>query len=133
MKLQTVFILFALTVLLYAGVGKGVSNNVVLSVKSSNAKPTNYSLEQNYPNPFNPSTIISYTLPEESFVTLKVFDILGNSIVTLINKNQAANNYKINFDAATLSNGIYFYKLTATSYTNPNNKFASIKKMLLLK
>jgi len=88
--------------------------------------PTKYVLEQNYPNPFNPSTVISYSIPTASNVSVKVFDVLGNLITTLVNQNQEAGNYKIYFNAGELSNGIYFYKIQAGS-------FIDIKKMLLLK
>jgi len=88
--------------------------------------PTEYVLAQNYPNPFNPSTVISYSIPTTSNVSLKVFDVLGNLITTLVNQNQEAGNYKINFNARELSNGVYFYKIRASG-------FIAIKKMLLLK
>ncbi len=88
--------------------------------------PTKYVLEQNYPNPFNPSTVISYSIPTASNVSVKVFDVLGNLITTLVNQNQEAGNYKINFNAGELSNGIYFYKIQA-------GIFIAVKKMLLLK
>ncbi len=86
----------------------------------------NYVLEQNYPNPFNPTTVISYSIPIASFVSVKIFDVLGNTIATLVSKNQEVGSYKVNFNATELSNGIYFYKIRA-------GKFTSIKKMLLLK
>lgn len=83
-------------------------------------------LQQNYPNPFNPTTVISYSIPTSSFVSVKVFDVLGNTIATLVNKKQVMGSYKVNFNAKKLSNGIYFYKISA-------DKFISVKKMLLLK
>ena len=85
-----------------------------------------YVLKQNYPNPFNPTTVISYSIPKASYVSVKVFDVLGNTITTLVNESQEAGNYKINFNATELSNGIYFCKISA-------NNFTSVKKMLLLK
>jgi hypothetical protein len=88
--------------------------------------PTEYVLEQNYPNPFNPSTVISYSIPTASNVSVKVFDVLGNLIASLVNQNQEAGNYKINFNAGELSNGMYLYKIQAGS-------FIAIKKMLLIK
>jgi len=88
--------------------------------------PTKYVLEQNYPNPFNPTTVISYSIPTASNVSVKVFDVLGNLITTLVNQNQEAGNYKINFNSGGLSNGVYFYKIQAGS-------FIAINKMLLLK
>ena len=88
--------------------------------------PTKYSLEQNYPNPFNPSTLIRYKLPIDGQVSLKIYDVLGNEIETLVNKQQTAGNYEVNFDASLLSNGIYFYQLTT-------NGFSKTLKMILLK
>ena len=95
-------------------------------IKINLTSPDDYSLEQNYPNPFNPSTVIRYNLPEESNVSLKVFDVLGNEIETLINKPQTAGSYEINFNASKLSNGIYFYQLTS-------NGFSKTLKMIVLK
>src|ERR1035437_1745521 len=85
-----------------------------------------YDLAQNYPNPFNPSTLITYSIPKSSNVMVKVYNVLGKLITTLVNENQEAGIYKINFDARGLSNGVYFYKIQAGSHT-------SVKKMLLLK
>ena len=85
-----------------------------------------YDLAQNYPNPFNPSTLITYSIPKSSNVMVKVYNVLGKLITTLVNENQEAGIYKINFGANGLSNGVYFYKIQAGSYT-------SVKKMLLLK
>jgi hypothetical protein len=88
--------------------------------------PTEFILEQNYPNPFNPSTTISFSVPEIEFVTLKVYDVLGNEIATLINEEKSAGSYEILFDATDLSSGIYFYRLQAGS-------FVETKKMVLMK
>ena len=85
-----------------------------------------YVLAQNYQNPFNPTTVISYSIPNASHVSIKVFDVLGNTIATLIDKNQEIGSYKVSFDATKLSNGVYFYKINA-------GQFTSTKKMLLLK
>lgn len=85
-----------------------------------------YFLSQNYPNPFNPSTIISYSVPKSSIVTIKVFDILGREVSTLVNEMKLPGNYKETFNAGKLASGVYFYQLKANGYT-------LIKKMLLLK
>ena len=87
---------------------------------------TSFSLEQNYPNPFNPSTVIAYQLPVTGFVRLKVFDVLGNEVAVLVNENKPAGSYEVNFDAGSLSSGVYIYKLQA-------GDFVSVKKMLLTK
>jgi predicted acyl esterase len=90
--------------------------------------PLEYKLGQNYPNPFNPSTTIEYSVPRNSFVTLKVYDITGKEVATLVNTETSAGNYSLNFNADVyhLSSGIYFYKLTA------GNEVA-VKKLLLIK
>ncbi len=85
-----------------------------------------FSLDQNYPNPFNPNTVISYQLPVSSNVTLKVYDVLGNEITTLVDEFKPAGIYKINYDASVHSSGIYFYQLKSGSYLET-------KKMTLMK
>ncbi len=85
-----------------------------------------FSLSQNFPNPFNPSTVISYQLPISGKVSIKVYDILGREIVTLINEEKPAGNYKVEFDGTALPSGIYFYRLQA-------GEFVEAKKMILLK
>jgi hypothetical protein len=89
-------------------------------------QPTEYSLEQNYPNPFNPTTTISYSIKEKGLVTLKVFDILGNELKTLVNEEKEVGSYNIEFYAASFASGIYFYSLQS-------GEFLSTKKMILLK
>ena len=91
---------------------------------------TEFRLDQNYPNPFNPSTVIGYRLPVTSNVTLKVYDILGNEIATLVNEEKPAGEYEVEFQSTVssrqLTSGIYFYQLKAGS-------FIQSKKMILLK
>ena len=88
--------------------------------------PREFRVYDNYPNPFNPATTIQYDIPKNALVQVKVFDILGREVATLVNKKQAAGTYSINFDASNLANGIYIYKITADNYS-------SVKKMMLLK
>ena len=91
-----------------------------------NLLPTEYALEQNFPNPFNPSTTIKYQLPKDGLVTLKIYDILGREVATLVNEEKIAGKYQVNFNASSLASGVYIYKLQA-------GDFVSSKKMLLLK
>jgi len=88
--------------------------------------PFEYRLYQNYPNPFNNSTKITYQIPRDEFVTLKVYDILGHEIATLVNEDKAPGSYSVTLNAANLPSGIYFYKLTA-------GRFSKTKKLILLK
>lgn len=88
--------------------------------------PTVYNLFNNYPNPFNPSTKIKFALPSKDFVSLTVYDITGKLVSTLVNSSMEAGNYNVEFNAASLSSGIYFYKLETTGYSN-------VKKMILIK
>ena len=90
------------------------------------AEPEEYKLYQNYPNPFNPTTTIQFTLPQSDNVILKVYNILGQEVATLINKNMKAGIHKVSFNASSLSSGIYIYKLQAGSFT-------SAGKMIVLK
>lgn len=96
------------------------------SVEKSGQIPTEFNLDQNYPNPFNPTTTISYSVPENSFVQLRVYDLLGNVITTLVRENQNAGIYKITFDGSNLTSGSYFYQLITPKYT-------STKKLMLVK
>ena len=86
-------------------------------VQNTNMIPENFALSQNYPNPFNPSTTIKYQLPQMSYVTLRVYDILGREVTTLVNETKQTGYYSVEFNAASLSSGIYFYKITAGSLT----------------
>lgn len=85
-----------------------------------------FSLEQNYPNPFNPTTNIEYSIPKQAHVTLKVYDVLGNEVATLVNRELSAGVYNSKFDGSKLSSGIYFYTLSA-------DNFIETKKLLLVK
>ena len=100
--------------------------NYATDVNDEKGLPTDYSISQNYPNPFNPSTIISYSLPKEEMVTIRVYDILGQVVKTLVNQNQSAGTHTISFKANQLTSGIYFYSIQA-------GNFNKVKKMMLLK
>ena len=88
--------------------------------------PESYALLENYPNPFNPYTIIEYQIPKKSFVTLKVYDVLGNEVATLVDEEKAAGNYELTLNAEKLSSGVYFYQLRADS-------FVKTRKMVLMR
>ena len=97
------------------------------SVKDGkSAIPTSFSLSQNYPNPFNPTTTISFALPSRSFVSLKVFDVLGRELSTVVSGELQAGTYNRQWSAENMSSGVYFYRIQSGS-------FAAVKKMLLLK
>ncbi|MCX6122882.1 MAG: T9SS type A sorting domain-containing protein [Ignavibacteriales bacterium] len=95
-------------------------------VQHMSSKPEDFALFQNYPNPFNPSTMIKYQLPQMSNVTLLVYDILGREVTTLVHETKKAGYYSVEFNAASLPSGIYFYKLTA-------GKSAQTKQMILVR
>ncbi|MGE5352175.1 MAG: right-handed parallel beta-helix repeat-containing protein [Acidobacteriota bacterium] len=95
-------------------------------ISEGNTKPGSYALNQNYPNPFNPVTTISYSVPKESFVELKVFDMLGREVALLVNKEQRAGNYTVHFDGSFLTSGIYIYTIRSGNFTDS-------KKLMILK
>ncbi|MEO8398818.1 MAG: T9SS type A sorting domain-containing protein, partial [Ignavibacteriaceae bacterium] len=106
-----------------------IQKNVV-AVKDEKNYPINFELSQNFPNPFNPSTIIKYQIPQNSLVTLKIYDAVGKEVATLINQKQSSGTYQVKFDAAStgklLASGVYFYRIQAGDFT-------STKKFILLK
>ena len=97
----------------------------VTSVEQSAGFPDNYYLAQNYPNPFNPSTVISWQSPESGWQTLKVYDLLGREVATLVDEYKPAGRYEVEFDATGLTSGVYFYTIKA-------GNFNKVKKMILL-
>ena len=96
------------------------------SLSSGNQIPKNYELAQNYPNPFNPVTKISFALPTQGFVSLKIYDITGREIKTLVNEIKQAGYYTVNFNSSNLSSGVYFYRIQS-------GDFVQTKRMVLLK
>ena len=87
---------------------------------------TEFELHQNYPNPFNPVTVISYSLPQSGIVNLKVYDLLGKKVAALVQDYQPAGKYKVEFNASSLSGGIYYYEIITS-------EFRQTKKMILMK
>ena len=112
---------------------KWIGFSTETAVNDGMVTPINYGLSQNFPNPFNPSTTIKYSLPKASFVTLKVYDLLGREIATLVNEEKPAGNFEINFDAYNLSSGVYFYKINAEPVGKRAGSFIKTKKLLLMK
>jgi len=97
----------------------GIQNNLI-------GVPSDFMLDQNYPNPFNPSTKISYGIPKESFVSIKIYDILGKQIMSLVNENKRPGYYDVNFNGSNFASGMYFYKIEAGS-------FVQTRRMILVK
>lgn len=95
-------------------------------IEIGNLRPSTFDLRQNFPNPFNPSTVISYQIPRDGYVTLKVYDMIGNEVATLVNGVQNSGTYEVTFDASGLTSGVYMYELQA-------DNFVSVKKLLLMK
>ena len=101
-------------------------DSITTDVSNVFVVPQKYSLYQSYPNPFNPSTTIKYSVPKQSDVTIKVYDVMGSEVATLVNEEKEIGVYKINFNGSNLANGIYFYQIQAGEYIQA-------KKMILLK
>lgn len=121
----------------------GLSANV-FNPGDKNSKPTGtsiekpemfytYRLNQNYPNPFNPNTQISYQLQDESLVSIKIYDLLGKELKTLVNQVQTKGNYEVYFNAFNFASGVYLYKLEAKPLNDEKRPFIEIKKMILSK
>jgi hypothetical protein len=106
------------TVVGFGTVTSNEENNTVV--------PVEYGLQQNYPNPFNPSTNIQFSIPEQQLVQLKVYNVIGQEVATLVNDVMNRGNYSVTFDAVNYSSGVYFYKLET-------GKFSEVKKMILTK
>lgn len=98
------------------------SNEINVDVNA----PAQYSLDQNYPNPFNPSTLIKYSVAQDGFVNVSIFNLLGEKVATLVNSNMKAGSYELNFNASQLSSGVYFYSIEA-------GDFKAVRKMMLMK
>ena len=99
----------------------------IAGLNSGNRLPANFILSQNYPNPFNPTTTIDYSVPKSSMVTIKVYDVLGKEVATLVNQNKSAGNYSVQFNASSkFASGVYLYRMQARS-------FVQTKKLILMK
>jgi len=102
------------------------SEGLLTIINIENTFPNSFVLSQNYPNPFNPSTKISYSVPKTSFVAIKVYDVLGKEITTLVNGEKSVGDYEVEFNGRNLSSGVYFYKMQA-------GDFVETKKLILMK
>jgi hypothetical protein len=128
---MVVYSLAVLDTNLFAGTNRGLwrcSISRLLSGIENKPKkiPLSFVLNQNYPNPFNPSTTIQYAIPNPEHVILKVYNVLGKEVATLVNGNKSAGEYNISFNGSNFASGIYFYRITAGSFTDT-------KKLILLK
>lgn len=102
--------------------------------KKRNSLPVKFSLEQNYPNPFNPTTTIQFTLPAASRLTLKLFDILGKELFTLVDEEMETGVHKVLFDATDFASGVYLYRIQAKSENSDSRQaFLQSKKLIFLK
>jgi hypothetical protein len=102
-------------------------SDIITSVEYvDTAVPASYALYQNYPNPFNPATSIQYSIPQAEFVTLKIYDILGKEVKTLVHEYRQPGIYRVSFEGGNLSSGVYLYKVTAGPFTN-------VKRMILVR
>ena len=110
----------------YTSIETALQAGHVTAVNSGGAVPVEFTLKQNFPNPFNPTTTIDYTLPASSRVLLKVYDVLGREIRTLVDERQIAGDHSVKLDGSNLASGVYFYRMTAGSY-------AETRKLLLLR
>lgn len=95
--------------------------------------PKEFRLDQNYPNPFNPMTTIQFAIPKSSEVTLKIFDVLGREVATLVEEKFDAGEYKVIFEANGLPSGVYFYQINALSSSTGSSRFTQSKKLILMK
>lgn len=100
--------------------------NIVMAAEEDGTLPNAFSLKQNYPNPFNPATTISFSLPEKAYVSLRVFDIMGSEVASLLSKELSAGDHSVQWTAANITSGIYFYRIEAGVYSET-------RKLILIK
>ena len=109
--------------------------NLITSVEEipSAVVPREFRLDQNFPNPFNPSTTIQFALPKNADVTVKLFDLLGREVATLVDEEFAPGEYKLLFEAGELASGVYFYRIVGKTTSGTAERFVSTRKLMLLK
>jgi len=110
-----------------------VQGDLATLIVNGNNKPRQYLLEQNYPNPFNPTTFIRFELPVSSKIMLKIYDVLGREVATLVDETRAAGFYNTSLEGSKLVSGVYYYRLTAMSMENPSRIFDQVKKTILMR
>ena len=111
----------------------GSTREISLDVQDSKIVQDEFTLYQNYPNPFNPSTTITYELESKAFVRLRVIDVLGQEVSSLVNEVQNAGVSSIQFNSRNLASGVYFYLLETVNLSDPRIRFQDIKKMILMR
>ena len=116
----------------FSGLWRRSLSGLVASVPSTN-NPREFELFQNYPNPFNPATVIRYSLPVTGFVTLKVYNVLGREVATLVNEQKAPGIYTVTWNASNLASGVYYYRLTAFPSVGSGQGYVETKKMILVR
>jgi hypothetical protein len=107
-----------------------------IEANKGNLVPSEFALYQNYPNPFNPTTVIRYSVPKSSLVSIKLFDLLGNEVMTLLNEEKSPGNYEVEVNASKLASGVYIYKMSASAWPSQDGQsglFTDIRKMILLR
>ncbi|MGA9295663.1 MAG: carboxypeptidase regulatory-like domain-containing protein [Ignavibacteriaceae bacterium] len=117
----------------YSGNASFTMNSEEVTAVNKNTELNSFKLYQNYPNPFNPSTTINFVVPYQARVTLKVFNVLGSEVATLVNGEKPAGSYNVNFNAGSLASGVYFYQLKAAPSGGQAGNFVAVKKLMLIK
>ncbi|HCN37431.1 MAG TPA: hypothetical protein DIS94_06955, partial [Bacteroidetes bacterium] len=125
-------ILYDLTVYNYNPAIPNLKPRIISDNPESNI-PQSFNLSQNFPNPFNPVTNISYRIPVDGMVSLKVYDILGKEVATLVSEVKQAGNYQVVFNGNNLASGIYFYRINVNSGNSQSGNFTQVKRMMLVK
>ena len=104
-----------------------------IAIHDDNERPSSFTLSQNYPNPFNPTTTITYSLPEQSYVSLKIYDALGREVAILVEEEQTPGYFEVMFNASSFASGTYFYRINITHRNKTQENYSDTKKMILLK
>lgn len=117
----------------FISINDATVTKIIMKVTLNKPIPTAFALHQNYPNPFNPSTVISFQLPVSSYVTLTVYNLLGQEVTTLVNEEKTEGTYEVRWNASDVSSGVYFYRLVAVDPQNRQQNFQQVKKFVVVK